>query len=1239
MRGACLLLVAVLPLVQPGMAAAELVLPDPGSEVYQAFVVSAGRQIEVEAGVGISGDLCSNGDIDLNAGSTIQGSAEASGTIQGKAAVSGTVTEGVSARPLPAPFDEAAARGLADRIVEGDATFDTPQVVDDVLFVDGNVRFRDSVDGSGTVIASGDILFDNANLGHPVSLAGTTRLAFLALNDISVGKGWPLRAVLVAGRDVVFDKECNVEGIVIGGRDVWIHQDSHFAKLSLDLFPPSVAVTSPVDGAFVNTLELQVTGTVTDDGIVAGVTVNGVEAVVSGGQFTAQVDLTEGNDTLVVRAVDSTGKEKVVVVTVTLDTQRPNLILDTPASGQLTNQEVIRVAGLAEDSNGVERVEVDGAPIPVSGGRFESEVAVAEGLNRLAVRALDQAGNAQEVVVEVRRFSLPEVTITSPADLSYLAATTVDVSGAVNGSVAAVEVNGVSAQVSGTTFVARDVPLLEGGNILTAAATDANGHVGTASVNVVRDLTAPRVAIDYPAEGARLLDSTVTVSGLVNDIVDGTVNASEAAVTVNGHPAAVANRSFTVDVPLNLGDNVLAVTAVDRSGNTGQASVTVHLDPLGAPRIAIVSGDRQEAVIGTLLPTPLTAILLDAAGQPVPGKPVLFAVRGNDGNLDGGKRQIAVATDASGRASAHFTLGTRVGAGNQVVEAAAVGFHGPVLFRASALAGSPALIVVDSGNQQYGIAGRALPRPLVAVVTDLGYNRLPEVPVRFKVTRGQGHFTDGSQELIVTTDSDGRAILPWILGPEEGVANNVAEARIDALPDGTLAGFVATGRAAGDPLQTTVSGVVLDNSNLPVPGVTARILDTAFTAQTDAKGMFRIAGAPVGTVRLIVDGSTSQRSGAWPDLEFVLTTIPGRDNTLGIPIYLLPLDLSSGLWVDEVHGGTLTLPHVPGFALEIQPGSVTFPGGGKSGVVSVTVVHNDKVPMVPNFGQQPLLIVTIQPAGARFEPPARLTVPNVEGFAPGQVAELYSFDHDLGHFVSIGPGTVSEDGTVITSNRGVGIVKAGWHCCGFPQGSGAPNSCPECTKCTGDECVPTSLCKSCNPAGSACDGEGHCRTGRDLISKICEQLEVVITNRRPISASDPLVVDKLGCGSDTCFAGMRDDYTEVTHSCDSINMVGARLSEAVTYSSSNGCPGVEDIIKRETSCVVAPGNRLFSLRLGRGPCEDTHAFCPPISRLPLGTCTIKGVQTIFVNGCAATTRTITYTFTTLPSGVCTGSVQ
>jgi hypothetical protein len=981
-----------------------------------------------------------------------------------------------------------------------------------------------------------------------------------------------------------------------------------------DTTPPSVAITSPANNSLISTPTVTVQGTASDDVAIASLKVNGLEVAVTNGVFQTTVDLAEGSNSIFAIATDSSGNQSTAAIVVTLDSTPPTLTVDSPIPGQSTNQVNIEVTGSATDLSGIGSLAVNGTSVALTGDRFDTVVELTEGGNTLTIAATDTAGNHSETTVSLSRFSLPAVTITSPADLSYLAATTVDVSGTIDGPVTSVTVNGVNAQVSETSFVARDVPLLEGGNILTVAATDARGHVGTASINVVRDLTAPRITIDGPVDGARLLDPTVTVSGLVNDIVDGTVNASEATVTVNGWPATVANRSYAVEVPLTLGDNALTAVAVDRSGNVGQASVIVHLDPAGAPRLAIVSGDHQQAVIGTFVPIPLIAVLLDAGGQPVAGKQVIFKVSGNDGSLDGGKREIAVLTGSDGRVSAQFKVGTRVGAGNQVVEASAVGFRGPAVFRATGLPASPALLVVDSGNQQVGVAGQALPRPLVAVVIDTGYNRLPGVPVRFKVTKGKGHFADGSQDLVITSDSDGRAIVPWVLDPQEGIANNVVEARIDGLPDGPLAAFIATGWVAGDAAQTSISGVILDNSGMPVPGVTARIRDTALTAQTDVQGLFRIAAAPVGTVKLIVDGSTAQRLGSWPDLEFVLTTIPGRDNTLGMPIYLLPLDLTSGLLIDETHGGTLTLPDVPGFALEILPGSVTFPGGGKSGVVSVTVVHDDKVPMVPNFGQQPRLIVTIQPAGARFEPPARLTLPNVEGFAPGQVAEMYSFDHDLGHFVSIGPATVSEDGSVVSSNHGVGIVKAGWHCCGFPKDSGTPNHCPECTKCTGDDCLPEKLCQHCgtDPQWKACDGEGQCRTGQALIPKICGGLGV--EEQPPGFAPCSQVPDNQAYSGFCNVQAIAITYSSVTHHCDNVDLRGGNLDEEMT--TDNGCGGLGRIIKG--SCAIVTGNRLAP---PGSRCRDYYWVCPFADDVPdNSSCTEVLTQKIMLDNCSVRTR-------------------
>ena len=167
-----------------------------------------------------------------------------------------------------------------------------------------------------------------------------------------------------------------------------------------------------------------------------------------------------------------------------------------------------------------------------------------------------------------------------------------------------------------------------------------------------------------------------------------------------------------------------------------------------------------------------------------------------------------------------------------------------------------------------------------------------------------------------------------------------------------------------------------------------------------------------------------------------MATVAGRDNTIGMPVYLLPLN-TDGLLVDENTGGTLTLPAAPGFSLTVEAGSATFPGGGKSGTITVTVVHNDKIPMTPNFGQQPGFVVTLQPAGVHFGPPAPISYPNVDGLAPGEITELYSFDHDMGRFVSIGTGTVTEDGAIIVSDPGVGIIKSGWGAAGPPNPAGA----------------------------------------------------------------------------------------------------------------------------------------------------------------------------------------------------------
>ena len=627
------------------------------------------------------------------------------------------------------------------------------------------------------------------------------------------------------------------------------------------------------------------------------------------------------------------------------------------------------------------------------------------------------------------------LSITSPENLQLFNASPITVLGSAEFA-DAVDVNGVAATLNQGTFSAQ-VSLREGNNTITAVARNASGDAAAQSIQVTLDTTAPLVTIDSPSDGFVTSNSSVSVAGIINDIVVGTVNGDQAQVTVNGIPANVSNRSYlAADVPLSPGLNTITASGIDKAGNTASATVVVNFqEVLGEPQINLVSGNNQTAEIGGQLPQPLVVALVDAAGVPVAGETVVFEVVKNNGTLLGAAtgRRLAVTTDASGMAQALWTLGTRSGAGNNAVEAAAVGFSGITTFTATALPAVPDKINVDSGNNQTGAAGSALASPLVAVVTDAGHNRLAGVPVTYTIVEGGGSF-DGVPSVIVNTDSDGRALAVLTLGPGDGFDNNVVAASYEGI-SGLPGTFVASGLVAGNPADTSISGVVLDNSDNPIAGVTMRIGGTQVDVPTDEEGQFFIQPVPVGHVLLIADGSTAQRPGAWPTLEYELVTVAGKDNTIGIPIYLLPLN-TDGLFVDETTGGTLTRPEAPGFSLTVAAGSATFPDGGKSGTVTVTVVHNDKIPMTPNFGQQPGFVVTIQPAGVHFDPPAPITYPNVDGLAPGEITEIYSFDHDMGRFVSIGTGTVSEDGTVVASDPGVGVIKSGWHASGNPNDTG-----------------------------------------------------------------------------------------------------------------------------------------------------------------------------------------------------------
>jgi len=947
-----------------------------------------------------------------------------------------------------------------------------------------------------------------------------------------------------------------VSGTVTDGA---AHTSTTSVTLKIDKSVPTVAISSPASGATLAVPQLTVTGTATDSlSGTASVTCNGLPATLTQSNWSCNLTLTAGLNTIAAQSTDiagnattasipvtftapvlrisalpspapnaagwnrtnatitftcgggtgtlacpppvvvttegasqvvsgtvtdSTAHTATALVTLKIDKTPPVLVVTPPASGVTTAP--ISVAGTATDAlSGTAGVTCNGAPAIMTSSGFTCDVTLTPGQNSIAVNAVDLAGNVGASTLTLIPALPPTITLTAPANLSYFNISPTTVNGTVSDASATVTVNGLAAPVGNGLFSIA-VPLAEGPNVITATATTPAG-ASTASIQATLDTTPPHVTITSPPDQFVTADTSISVAGSVNDIVVGTVNDQQAQVTVNGTAAQVANRTFlATSVALTMGSNVIQAAARDRAGNAATTQITVTRQaPPQQSQIHLISGNNQAGAIGSVAPASLVVALTDSANNPVPNTPVIFRITQDDGMVSTGgapAASVVAMTNALGQAQAQWQLGMRSGAGANGVEAYAVGFGGTAVFTATGTQGLAGKIVIDAGNNQVGAVNQPLPLPLIAVVVDAGNNRLANVPVTFTVQEGGGNFA-GQPAYTTNTDSDGRAAATLTPGFQEGNANNLVTANFPAN-QGLPASFTASGRSPGAPANTTITGLVLDNSNVAIPGVTIRAVLThvltanagsvtaAAIAQTDAQGQFSIKPAPVGFVKLLVDGSTSQLTGTYPSLEYDIVTVAGQSNTVGQPIFLLPLNTANQLCATATTGGgTLTVPEAPGFSLTFGPGQVTFPGGAKDGCVSVTVVHADKIPMLPGFGQQPRFIVTIQPTGALFNPPAAITLPNVDGLKPREVTEMYSFDHDIGSFVAIGTGTVSDDGQVVRSNPGVGVLKAGWHCCGNPATCGCAAACAPCTHCDGTSCVPDS-----SQTGASC--QNACITG------------------------------------------------------------------------------------------------------------------------------------------------------------------
>ncbi len=514
------------------------------------------------------------------------------------------------------------------------------------------------------------------------------------------------------------------------------------------------------------------------------------------------------------------------------------------------------------------------------------------------------------------------------------------------------------------------------------------------------------------------------------------------------------------------------------------------------------------------------------------------------------------------------------------------------MFCASASTSSPQRIKRILGNNQTGaqaaVVEHQAPHPLLTQVFDTFGNPVEGIDVTYAVLAGGGHF-DGQPTAVATTGIDGKASAVFTLGAEAGLNNHLVEASFAGLTESTAL-FVYSGVApSGD--DTRLDGLVLDNEDQPVPGATVTLEGTELSALTDEQGRFALTGAPVGTVHLVVDGSTTPRPGTWAKLSFELVTIQGHLNTIGMPIRLLPLDEASARVVGGSQDVTIPMTGVPGAEITVFAGSTTFPDGSRVGEVSLTQVHGDKVPMVAPMGSSFMLAWTVQPPGTRFDPPARIAIPNF-GAEPGTVVDIFSFDHDLGEFVIAGTAAVTADARQLVSTPGSGVSKAGWHGCIPPPPPDADSCHPGlCSICLPGRKRPVPKCDECEVCNNGiCDPK---TLGEVTAAADDEEEEALAGDDKPIDFSARLESSCQEPEFEWDFGdGTYGDGANTSHAYEE----PGRYTAQVTVSCGE-CPAVEEKSDTVEVIVVKADVELQNLPEVGAPSEDSPGAFLPVPQM------------------------------------------
>ena len=193
-------------------------------------------------------------------------------------------------------------------------------------------------------------------------------------------------------------------------------------------------------------------------------------------------------------------------------------------------------------------------------GSFRTQYTLQEGINRIQLIAVDDAGNQTSIVREITLMTEPpDVVVLNPPDGLWINQRMLSVQGRAPVGVQ-VLVNQNRAEVDEEGRFDVDVVLEEGENIVRVEATDNVGNVSTEERRVYLQTRPPALSLTTVRDGMTVREPSLLVVGKT---------VPQTSVWLNGREMVVDSQGgFQGLVDLIEGENVVRVEAIDRAGNT-----------------------------------------------------------------------------------------------------------------------------------------------------------------------------------------------------------------------------------------------------------------------------------------------------------------------------------------------------------------------------------------------------------------------------------------------------------------------------------------------------------------------------------------------------------------------------------------------------------------------------------------------------------------------------------------------